>query len=516
MKRRSFLQSSSAISLPVLLGGMPLMAVGRNALSSLINPDDDRILVLINLNGGNDGLSTLVPLDKYDNLQSLRPNLLVPENSVLELIKDNGFHPAMGGMKEVWDAGKLNIIQSVGYPNQNRSHFRSTDIWQTGSGADEYLDTGWMGRFFQKDHPTYPDNYPNQEFSDPFAITIGGVISETCQGDASTFSLALIDPENPGTVVAGLEDELPDNCYGRELDFIRKTANFANVYAETIIQANQKGSNKSNKYSNTSISNGLKSVARLISGGLCTRVYVLQMGGFDLHSGLVDEGNPQTGQQTKLLTELSDAICAFQEDLDLMGLDKKVVGMTFSEFGRQIKQNESNGSDHGTAAPLFIFGSCVNPDIIGENPEIDRQVEDQAGVPMQYDFRSVYGSLLHQWFKVPEDEVRSILFDDFQMLPIIEGCVQVNSEDQYGQEAVISAFPNPCVDYLTVKVLANGETTQLSLFDTRGAQVRRVGGHPLSSGEHQFTVDMNGLSSGTYHLRYAVGGLTKTVKIVKH
>ena len=515
MKRRSFLQSTSAVSLPLMLNGMPLMAVGKNALSNLMEGYDDRILVLINLNGGNDGLSTLIPLSSYDNLANLRSDLLVPESRVLPLANDNGLHSSMGGFKEVWDKGKLNVVQSVGYPNQNRSHFRSTDIWQTASDAEEYLDTGWLGRFFQTDHPSYPEGYPNPDHPDPFALTIGGVVSETCQGDASTFSLALVDPENPGTIVPGVQDEVPDNCYGRELEYVREVANLSNAFSEVIKNAANRGDTRSNKYGNDAISRGLQTVATLISGGLKTRVYVLQHGGFDLHSGMVGD-DPTQGRQSQLLQQLSDAVCAFVEDLEIMGRDKDVVGMTFSEFGRQIKQNESNGSDHGTAAPLFVFGSCVNPDILGDNPDIDRQVEDQAGVPMQYDFRSVYGSVLHQWFGVSESDVRDVLYDDFQMLPIIEGCTIVNTDDLETGGVEMVAFPNPCVDYCTVKVEQDGSPVQLSLFDTRGAQLQQIAQGSSSAGLKEYQIDMRSYPPGTYYIRYASGSRQKTLKMMKN
>ena len=517
MKRRKFIQTSSAVSVPIVLGGMPLKAVGRNALSNLINDDNDRVLVLINLAGGNDGLTTVIPLDYYSELNAVRANVLVPENSILEVAKDNGFHPSMGGLKNVWDQGKLNIVQSVGYPNQNRSHFRSTDIWQTASDSDEYLTTGWLGRYFDQIHPGYPQGYPNTENPDPFALTIGNVISETCQGNQSTFSLALVDPANPGSVNLGEEGSAPDNCYGMELTYVREVAKQSNAYAEVIKQANDMGGNLSSKYTiGGQLSEKLKIVARLISGGLRTKVYVVQLGGFDLHSGQVDPNDPTIGRQTNLLTELSTAIEAFQEDMSLMGLEKRVVGMTYSEFGRQIKSNQSDGTDHGTAAPLFVFGSCVNPDIIGENPEIDTQVEDQAGLPMQYDFRSIYGTILVDWFGVDEDAVRDILYRDFQRLPLIEGCdFSTSTDDSLSTDLIISAYPNPCTDILKIDLTATGERMRLSLFDTRGAEIKVISGRTLAAGKHSLTTEVRQLSKGTYYLRYATGSLQKTVTVIK-
>lgn len=517
MKRRSFIQTSSTLSLPFILNGLPLTAIGRSALNNIINGDSDRVLVLINLAGGNDGLTTLIPIDQYDNLNAVRNNVLVPENSILGIDNKTGFHPAMEELKMVWDDGKLNMIQSVGYPNQNRSHFRSTDIWQTGSAADQYLTTGWVGRYFESLHPDYPDGYPNADCPDPFALTIGGVISETCQGTESTFSLALVDPANPGTINIGEEGSIPDNCYGMELAYIQEVAKQTNAYADVIKDANEKGNNLSAKYSDDyGLSQKLKIVSRLISGGLQTRVYVVQLGGFDLHSNQVDANDTTVGRQTDLLTELSNAICAFQEDLNLMGLEKRVIGMTYSEFGRQIRSNESNGTDHGTAAPLFVFGSCVNPMIIGENPEIDRNVEVQEGVPMQYDFRSVYGSILIDWFGASEADVRDMLFDEFQHIPIIEGCDLTTSVDSpLSQSIPVSVLPNPMDAYAKLTFSSGDERVRVSLFDLRGAELRVLSDKKYQQGEHTLTFETRDLQPGNYFVRVMAGDRQKTLKVVK-
>lgn len=517
MKRRSFIKSTSALSVPIILNGLPLSAIGRSALSGMIDGDSDRILVLINLAGGNDGLSTLIPTDQYSELNAVRNNVLVPENSILDLTSETGFHPSMADMQMLYQMEKLNIIQSVGYPNQNRSHFRSTDIWQTASDAGEYLSTGWLGRYFDSKYPDYPDGYPNADNPHPFALTIGGVISETCQGAESTFSLALVDPANPGTVNTSLGSTPPDNCYGMELEYIREVAKQTNAYADVIQEANDKGSNTSGKYvTNGQLNEKLKIVARLISGGLRTKVYVVQLGGFDLHSGQVEPGDTATGRQSVLLSELSSAICAFQDDLNQMGLEEKVIGMTFSEFGRQIRSNQSDGTDHGTAAPLFVFGSCVNPLIIGDNPEIDTQVEPQEGVPMQYDFRSVYGSILMDWFGAEEDDVRELLYDNFQHIPIIKGCeFTTDVEEILDQTLEASVFPNPASNYLHVEFTSLNERVNVSIFDARGAVVKVLADQRFAEGSHKLSSEVRDLNPGSYYVRLSTEVRQKTIKFVK-
>ncbi|MEM1220378.1 MAG: hypothetical protein AAGH79_15760, partial [Bacteroidota bacterium] len=238
MKRRKFLATTStAVSVPLLLKGMPVQAVEQSSIFNFINPETDRVLVLINLNGGNDGLNMLLPLDQYDQLANNRSNVLYSENQALPITDTAAFHPAMGGAQKLFDEGRLSIIQSVAYPNQNRSHFRSTDIWTTGSPADEFWTTGWIGRFLALNHTAFPEGYPNTDYPDPLAMTMDSFVSETCQGTVSNFSLAVTDPFSLGNLATGGEDEVPDNAYGDELEFLRTTIAQTNAYSDTILTA---------------------------------------------------------------------------------------------------------------------------------------------------------------------------------------------------------------------------------------------------------------------------------------
>ena len=214
MKRRNFLRNSALSTVPVMLNGMKLSAVPFPFLFGQ-GPDNDRVLVLIQLNGGNDGINSVIPVDQYSALSTLRPNILVPENSVLPIETGLGFHPSMLKLQELYQDGKVGIVQGVGYPDQDRSHFRSTDIWTSGSAATEYLPTGWLGRYFYDGHPDYPTGYPNSENDAPFALTMGSLVSETCQGPLTNFSLALNDPFALAPLAEGEVGNFPDNNYGK-------------------------------------------------------------------------------------------------------------------------------------------------------------------------------------------------------------------------------------------------------------------------------------------------------------
>ncbi len=521
MKRRKFLHTTgSMVTLPFLLNGLRLGASPRSSFFDFVNPDLDRILVLIQLNGGNDGLNTVIPLDQYDGLSSVRENILIPEKSVVQLEDTVGLHPAMKSMKWVYDQQKMNVVQSVGYPGQNRSHFRSTDIWTTASPAEEFWDTGWLGRHFDGQYPGFPDDYPNEQYPDPFAITMGRVVSETCQGMAANFSMTLNDPFSLTQLAEGAGSELPDTPYGRELDFLRTTIAQTNAYSEVITEAAERATNKAVYPEDNRLADQLKNVALLVAGGLKTKVYVCSIGGFDTHANQVDQNSVVAGEHSQLLNNLSDAIAAFQQDLEMLGIDHKVVGMTFSEFGRKIKSNDSFGTDHGTAAPLMMFGSCVVSGVFGENPEIARDVDPREGLPMQYDFRDVYGSVLMDWFEISEENVKSILFDDFKHIPLIDPCQTTTSLDvlqtDWIENIKLHSFPNPFTNWTTISFNTRQEWAKLSVFDALGSEVKVLVNQRLNEGEHQVKWDASNYPSGTYFYRLQLeGGIYKTKRTVK-
>ncbi len=516
MKRRKFLQTSLAVSLPVVLNGMGLRVMPRRSIFSFINPDSDRVLVLIQLNGGNDGLNMVIPLDFYDQLANARPNLLLPQSSLLQLDDLHAFHPAMTGLKAVYDDAGLTVVQSVGYPNQNRSHFRSTDIWTSGSAADEVVTTGWLGRWFQGDHPDFPEGYPNADFPDPFAITMGSTVSATCQGTVANFSMAIADPTSVGGLFEGFDDEVPDTPYGHELAFLRQSIAQTNAYADVVVNAANLGTNTVDYPEDNALARQLRNVALLISGGLRTKVYVVNIGGFDTHANQVDATDPTQGVHAQLLQSLSDAIKLFRDDLKNQGLDQRVVGMTFSEFGRRIHANDSLGTDHGDAAPLIVFGTCINPGFIGDNPEIPDQVEVSEGVAMQYDFRNVYGSILMDWFEVDEALVKSLLFDDFQYVPILNPCATTDTHEAAPEPVEARAWPNPFSDSTTIEFTCKHERVRLSIFNNMGQLMEVLFDRTLPAGTHRVQWDASRYPAGNYYFHLQLSdGRVKTRPMTK-
>ena len=385
MKRRDFFKNISLASLsaPFVVNNISFQAIHKK-LFDIPKSSDDHVLVIIRLNGGNDGLNTVFPIDQYDHLLIQRPNILIPENQIIQGTTELGFHPVMTGIGNLFNNGKTTVVQNVGYPQQNRSHFRSMDIWTNGS-LDPYETRGWLGRNFDDQYPNFPNDYPNNQYPDPFAITMGNSISSTCQGIMSNFSSLVSNPAN--TVNLNQNQGLNDGTYyGCNIEYVSILIEQTNLYGAQINAAYSAGNSLSSLYyENNDPQQDFKSqlakemhyVAQMISGGLNTKVFVLNINGFDTHGGQVDSLNVGMGEHPDLIKNVSDAIEAFQDDIEQLGLDHRVLGMTFSEFGRQIASNDSFGTDHGDAAPLFLFGSCLANQIIGPNPIIEDQITNQ-------------------------------------------------------------------------------------------------------------------------------------------
>ncbi len=526
MRRRDFIRNSVPVAvLPFLLGGFSVRTYGRSkVLEDLIGAGSasDRVLVLIQLNGGNDGLNMVIPLDRYPELMNARANIVIPENKVLKLTDATGLHPAMTGLHDLYTAGRVNVIQGVTYPNPNKSHFRGTDIWLTASDSNQTLGTGWLGRYLDQAYPDFPNGYPNEIAPDPLAIQIGSVVSTGLQGPAGSMGMAITSSTSFYQLLSGGVDEAPDTPAGHELTFIRQVAQQTSVYVDRIKAAAAKVKTQSPLYPSpgtNKLADQLKIVAQLIAGGLKTRIYITNLGGFDTHSGQVDQTlGTEYGDHADLLGKLSQAILAFQEDLRVLRADHRVVGMTFSEFGRRIKSNASFGTDHGESAPLIVFGKAVNRGIIGTNPVIPNPVTNSDNLAMQYDFRQVYASVLKQWFGVPQDVLDAVLLQNFQTLPIV-GPFPRPALPIVNQDGPVSAagdvpdrlslrqnYPNPFNPATTISFTSTGGPVSIRVYDTLGREVATLVDGATGTGGFSVTFDASALPAGVYYYRMRSGG----------
>ena len=417
--RRDFLRTSvlgAALSwtVPVFIERTFLTLNAEAADSALQTKTgrDNPILVVIQLAGGNDGLNALVPFVD-DAYYRVRPTIHIPSEKVLNINGTIGLNPVLAPLKSLYDAGHLSIIQGVGYPNPNRSHFRSTEIWQTASDSNQYVRTGWLGRYFDnccsgKD-PTagvsvtgqLPQAFTAEEpvglaYSGRSGFIRGGNDMEKqafdelngLTSDVSDAALVKSDHDiASGETITQLSG--PSESGMATIEYLQRVALDAQIgsdkIAETLKRVKAQGA-----YPRTPVANSLSVIARLIAGGMPTRVYYASQGGYDTH-------NQQENSHNRLLQNLADALAAFCQDLQARGLFDRVLVMTFSEFGRRVAENASRGTDHGTAAPMFVCGGAVKPGLFGRQPSLDHL--DEGDLIHTTDFRSVYGTILDKWMQ---------------------------------------------------------------------------------------------------------------------
>lgn len=431
MKRSTFLKTGSLAAAPLLINGLPVYAnpsTGNLFFDYLaqVTYGCGKILVIIQMNGGNDGLNTIIPIDKYTNLNNGRPNIILPQASILPLNNNatTGMHPSLAELRNLYNDGKMVIVQGVSYPNPNFSHFRATDIWFSASDSNVNLDTGWLGRTLDTQYPNYPAAFPNTDMPDPLAVQIGSTTPFSLQGPSVNMGYNVSDPAALLNVINATTDPAPNNDYGRELTFLRLMKDQSNAYRVSIQNAYNAQATLSALYpaSGNSLANQLKIVARLIGGGMKTPVYIVNHpNSHDTHVDQVVAGNTTTGSHANILSILSKAINAFQDDITLMGKAPNVTGMTFSEFGRRIINNASMGTDHGVGAPVMFFGASLNPGMIGSSPDIPVNPTVSSQVPMQHDFRQLYSTVMQDWMCLSANETQAVLGSNFGKLPIFQG-----------------------------------------------------------------------------------------------
>ena len=517
MRRRNFIRNSVALlGTPLIMQGQALGVIRENAfLKSLTANNQDRKLILVQLDGGNDGLNTFIPLDQYDKLVEVRSNIVIPENSILDLTDNIGLHPSMAEFKNLYDNEHAMIIQNTGYPNPNLSHFRSKDIVTSASDADEVISSGWLGRHQHSLHPDFPTGYPSEEYPDPIAVTVGASGSPTCQGYGSNLSIVIKNLNSQYQQTGGEEEEYPDNPYGHELSFINEAMKATEAYLEAVQNAANKAENLSPDYPEKGeniLADRLAMVARLIAGGLKTQIYIVNLGGFDTHANQVDGSDTTVGQHANLLKKVSQALWAFQDDLIRMEKDDEVLGFVYSEFGRRIKSNDSKGSDHGAAYPSILFGTVVNPTIIGEIEEIPLDVSKKKNLDYEYDFRSIYASIYKDWFEAEESTIRDVLFKDFEYLPILKNSTDSDFFDE--NPIQVEVFPNPAKNYIQVELFSKHEYSELGIYNSSGSLEKIFFSGSTNSVYQRMRFDVSYFRSGMYFLKFNCGDDTKTIKLI--
>ena len=516
INRRNFLKIGSLAATPFVFHGQWMQAFASMPAAEQWNYRPDRKLVLVQLNGGNDGLNMVIPISQYDNLANARPRILLDKNQIIKLNEETGLHPSMTEMAGLYANGKIQIIQGVGYPKPNMSHFRSKDIILSASDALTVIDTGWLGRLLSSRHPEYPAGYPNQQNPHPLALTFGSESSPVCQGNLINFSPAI---SNLSQVYSSdnNQETYPGTPFGNELRFVTQAMEQTESYLGVIREAAGKAKNMSLLYpaagSNT-LADQLKMVANLIAGGLQTQIYVVNLGGFDLHSAQVtSETEKLKGAHPSLLSKLSKAIDAFLDDLKLMGRQDEVIGLVYTEFGRRIVANDSLGTDHGTTWPAILFGK-VAPGIVGTNPVIPVAATKNDNLTLQNDFRGIYTSLFSQWFGVEKSLITQLIPGSFPEIPVVSN--PVFSGDVYNRKRhSIQVWPNPVTDKVNISCIPENNMIEVRITDLNGKTLYQQSHRVNRDSESQILIPVNQLNSGICIVTITDGNRTFSEKIIK-
>jgi len=525
MKRRTFIKTAAAgAAAPIILGGIPARAhTSLELLAQMPVDQDDRILVIVQLFGGNDGLNTLIPaLD--DEYYRIRPAISVPKDDCWNGVGDIFLHPSLalgsqGGVARLLETGSLALVQGIGYENPNLSHFRSTDIWLSGINSSDpnvRLDTGWVGRYLEERYPDFPANLPEH----PLAIQFGGSFSLTLMSTKGRMGIEVTDPSGQrgvGLQLDTLDADAPSTHYFDEYQFVADIANRSNSYAQAVKDAYAAGKPRlTASYGSSSFADQMASVAAMIAGGLKTKVYVVSMGGFDTHVNQQYLGNG--GTHPYLLESFSDSVAQFQYDMTNLGYADRVIGLTLSEFGRRPYENGSRGTDHGTASVQFVWGRQVNSGVFGNAPDL-KNVNANGDFYYQIDYREVYAEVLTEWFGLSMTQMREVLRkDDLNPLDVLQS--QPTSVDRARSTATGMAItliaPNPMTGRGSIDfTLDRSSHARIDIASMDGRVVATPIDRFMEAGQHRVGLDLD-VSSGTYLCRLRAAGRTdiRNIQIV--
>ena len=544
MDRRKFIKKMGAVSAaPLLLNGFSINALAANSplMRMLAASDSDRVLVFIQLHGGNDGLNTVIPISNYTQYLLARANVAIPKEGdrmYIELEENSpaeskvGVHPDMKGVHELFQQGRAAVVRDVGYDNMNMSHFRSRDIWFMGGDYNERIPSGWMGRFLGQEYPGYPDAYPNDEMPDPLGLELGNAVSLAFQRENSIpAGISLLNPDafydliNSVGVDPPPPPSFPDNHYGDEMRYLTDFELKSNQYAQRLKEVYDAGSNSANvtypteypnpapiPYIKNHLSEQFKIIARLLSGGSKTRIFLCRIGGFDTHADQVEGFDNTHGRHAALLYHLSESVKAFHNDLQDQGIEDRVLSMTFSEFGRRVYSNESYGTDHGKAGPILLFGSGLKGGVYGTNPDFNDL--DNGNLRHQFDYRQVYTTVLSDWLGSPNSSIVETGFGDYldQKLDLIADPLAIRDDVTHinSRHKLNDCYPNPAANQTTFSYyLANEEDVTLRIYSSSGRMLKEIVNQRQFEGNYELNVDISDLKAGNYFYRIIAGNLNK-------
>ena len=388
---------------------LQMLSAEEGKASGQENEADDQILIVVQLSGGNDGINTIIPYADPEYGRARR-RLRIAETDMLKVDKQRAFHSSLKGMFEIMKSGKLAVVQGVGYPNPNRSHFKSMDIWHSADPTARDLRYGWLGRaldLLSREKSGIPELGVNFAARPPLAMN-GVTYKPVSFQDVNSYRYdAPKDQVKAYEKLSTREQTSPGKGGGSVLDALRRTAEDARLSSRSV-RAKARGYRTPVQYPRSPFANMLKLTAAQIAGGLSARVYYAYHNGFDTH---VNQGN----RHNQLFLSFDRAITAFVKDMQRLGVYKRVTIMCFSEFGRRVRENQSAGTDHGTAGPVFVIGGRVKGGFYGEQPSLTDLIGG-GDLKHNVDFRSIYATLLNGCLGL---DAKKVLKGSFATLPIL-------------------------------------------------------------------------------------------------
>lgn len=528
MKRRTFLKNIAASSAgAVTLGGIPVRVMaGHKAMKmAAASSNNDNVLIFVQLHGGNDGLNTLIPIEQYARYNYERQNIAIPDegsrkyinlDESVDVVEQVGLHPDMEKLQSLYLDGKAAVVKNVGYPQMNMSHFHGRDIMYLGlDGNDDDSDvsSGWMGRWLDSEYPNYPDGFPNDDMPDPVAIEMGNAMSIAFhRDDGIPIGLNIQNPQAFYDLINGVgiggQFYKPEGHAGEELEYLWEFEGMSNEYAGRLRDVYNAGGSPSveypteypylcpNNFRSNPLSGQLSLIARLLAGGIKTRIFLCRIGGFDTHAGQVNPSYKTEGAHAALLYHLFSGLKIFQDDLAARNVEDKVLTMTFSEFGRRVASNESLGTDHGTSMPVFVIGKGVKGGLLGENPDLDNL--NNGNLVYTTDYRRIYASVIQDWFGATTEGMEASGFGEWSGNRLdLFGVLGVESHKN--DKPAIKCFPNPADNHINFKftIPVSGDTS-LRIMNTAGQTVLIKTAENLHYGSQQISVDISALEPGTY------------------
>jgi len=494
--RRSFLQTLGlgGAGATLMMNGIP-MAFGKptplsNALASA---DSGRVLLIIRLQGGNDGLNTIVPIYDYDNYANARPSIRHDLADIHKLSNDFGVpNYLQNSIEPFWEGGCMKVVHGAGYENQNLSHFTGTDNFSRGTD-DELVETGVYGRYFENIHPDYLLNLPDA----PPAVQIGGVGDIMFTGNESNFAFTLANTRQLERIIESdaFYDvaDIPDCTRGSQLRFVRGILNTTLKYSEVIKEAARSQTNTV-EFPDTNLGRALAIISKTVQARMGTCVYMVSLNGFDTHAN-------QPDRHQELLTNISESVTAFYRDLEPSGRDRDVLTMTFSEFGRRVRENGSNGTDHGTAAPMLLFGPALNGSgFIGEHPSLS-DLTRGGNLKFTQDFINVYGTVMQEWLCIDPSVINQSIPRPYTALDLGFDCKSTVVNHDYVVRENFEHIPIYDQERVSIRINNNFQDNyKISLYNILGQHTAVLFDDILEPGQHDISISdqLPQLGTGVY------------------